>query len=79
MTFDKRFHGVYQGICTDNNDPDGTYKIKAQIPQVLGDSVAEVVYPCRNPNSTDVPNIGQVIWVMFVAGDPNFPVWIGVM
>ena len=25
-----------------------------------------------------VPNIGQKVWVMFIAGDPNFPVWMGV-
>ena len=25
-----------------------------------------------------VPNVGQQIWVMFVAGDPEYPVWIGV-
>jgi hypothetical protein len=25
-----------------------------------------------------VPNVGQLVWVMFIAGDPNFPVWIGV-
>ena len=26
----------------------------------------------------EVPNVGQQVWVMFVAGDPNFPVWMGV-
>ena len=25
-----------------------------------------------------VPNVGQKVWVMFIAGDPNFPVWMGV-
>jgi uncharacterized protein involved in type VI secretion and phage assembly len=25
-----------------------------------------------------VPAIGQKVWVMFIAGDPNFPVWMGV-
>jgi hypothetical protein len=25
-----------------------------------------------------VPRINQRVWVMFIAGDPNFPVWIGV-
>lgn len=25
-----------------------------------------------------VPNIGQKVWVMFIAGDPNFPIWMGV-
>jgi hypothetical protein len=25
-----------------------------------------------------IPKVGQQIWVMFVAGDPEYPVWIGV-
>jgi hypothetical protein len=25
-----------------------------------------------------VPKVGQLVWVMFVAGDPEYPVWIGV-
>jgi hypothetical protein len=25
-----------------------------------------------------VPKSGQKVWVMFIAGDPNFPVWMGV-
>ena len=37
-----------------------------------------------NPNKPEhtfhrsVPEVGQLIWVMFVAGDPEYPVWIGV-
>lgn len=26
----------------------------------------------------NLPVVGQKVWVMFVAGDPEFPVWIGV-
>jgi hypothetical protein len=25
-----------------------------------------------------VPAINQLVWVMFIAGDPDYPVWIGV-
>lgn len=25
-----------------------------------------------------VPNVGQVVWIMFEKGDPNFPIWMGV-
>jgi hypothetical protein len=25
-----------------------------------------------------IPKVGQLVWVMFVAGDPEYPVWIGV-
>jgi hypothetical protein len=25
-----------------------------------------------------VPEVNQLVWVMFIAGDPDYPVWIGV-
>lgn len=25
-----------------------------------------------------VPRLNQTVWVMFIGGDPNFPIWIGV-
>ena len=31
----------------------------------------------HSPHRT-VPRLGQKVWVMFIAGDPNFPVWMGV-
>jgi hypothetical protein len=33
---DKRFYGVYRGVVTDSNDPDGLARIRAQVPQILG-------------------------------------------
>lgn len=39
MSFDKRFYGTYQGICVDNNDPDGRGRITMQVPQILGEAV----------------------------------------
>jgi len=155
MTEDKRFYGIYEGVCVDNEDPDSLNKIKLQIPQILGTEITDWAKPCLpvtsnanhpdhidhlasevagllanhtlsvtsgtsssgnahthtvsatlshtgnshtlshpHANSTDtldtntaspqhtyhrtVPNIGQKVWVMFIAGDPNFPVWMGV-
>jgi hypothetical protein len=31
----------------------------------------------HNPHRA-VPRLNQKVWVMFIAGDPNFPVWMGV-
>lgn len=31
----------------------------------------------HNPH-VRVPRLKQTVWVMFIGGDPNFPVWIGV-
>jgi hypothetical protein len=33
--------GFYQGICTNNADPEGFYRIKATCPQAFGDVTTE--------------------------------------
>jgi hypothetical protein len=115
MTYDKRFFGIYEGLCTNNLDPLHKSRIKLQVPQVLGASETDWAKPCTpvtdnstHDNHTDtytsssatvgsygghthtvtlnsshsahtlVPKIGQKVWIMFIAGDPNFPVWMGV-
>lgn len=163
MTYDKRFYGIYEGLCTNNEDPDNESKIKLKVPQVLGQEETEWAKPClpvtdnanhpdhkkhlasevaallanhtatitsssagspshthtvtlslthagKTPDSshyldhqheetTDtldkdgsedggtaaehtyhrtVPFVGQKVWAMFIGGDPNFPVWMGV-
>lgn len=157
---DKRFYGVYEGICFDVEDPDNESRIKLKIPQILGTSITDWARAClpvtSNSNHPDhkkhlasevasllvghsatftsssngtpshthttavtfshagnslsldhehetttdidnkwnddqevnqtlehtphrlVPRLGQKVWVMFIAGDPNFPIWIGV-
>ena len=169
-SYDKRFYGIYEGICSDNADPTFINRIKLQVPQLLGTEITDWAMPClpvtdnsNHPdhkahlaaevaalllNHTDtyttssvndggtgsaahthtvtlnsahagntntlvhphvttvdktkkwngsggsafndatdttehtahrlVPNVGQKVWVMFIAGDPNHPVWMGV-
>jgi hypothetical protein len=151
MNEDKRFYGIYLGICIDNQDPDEQNKIKLKVPQIMGDAISEWALPClpvianadhpdhkdhtaaqiaallttttvsvtdsrgdtatvpaltvvaKNSNklththetTTDqydtqtdspqhtyhrtIPNLDQKVWVMFISGDPNFPVWMGVL
>lgn len=148
--YDKRFYGIYEGVCTNNSDPENKHRIKLLVPQVLGSNETNWVKAClpvtsnsehpdhldhtptqisalltttsitigsglgsvtvppltvvpktlngslshnhkistdpldvdiTNPQHTKhrkVPNVGQKVWVMFTAGDPNFPVWMGV-
>ena len=164
-SYDKRFYGLYEGICSDNADPTFINRIKLQIPQLLGTEITDWAMPClpvtdnanhpdhkehlaskvaalltttsvavsgadpqggsvsvtipaltvvaanantlKHPHQTTVdktkkwngsggtafndatdakehtahrlvPNVGQKVWVMFIAGDPNHPVWMGV-
>jgi hypothetical protein len=165
MTFDKRFYGIYLGICVNNDDPEKNQRIQLIVPQVLGQETTQWADPCLpvifnadhpdhiahtaaqvaallnnhsastdmagtgefahshgvsvsshsgnsgtlvHPHKTNVdvskkwngssgtafndaadtkehtphrgvPNLDQKVWVMFVAGDPNFPIWMGVL
>lgn len=47
-------------------------------PHVTSDDPLDT-YDTEHTLHRKVPNINQVVWVMFEGGDPNFPVWIGVM
>jgi len=93
MTYDKRFYGIYEGICTNSFDPDNKSRIKLQVPQILGTAETDWAPACLPVVLTNqyvgttttgtitlssTPYIGQKVWVMFIAGDPNFPVWVGV-
>ena len=152
---DKRFYGLYEGICVDIDDPENLNRIRVKVPQVFGDHETDWARACLPPTSnashpdhaphlaseiasvleshsatittgsassgtahthsvtlnlshtgnsgelshphvasTDdqdpnpaesehtphrsVPRLSQKVWIMFIAGDPNFPVWMGV-
>jgi hypothetical protein len=78
MSFDKRFYGIYQGLVVDNQDPEGRGRVTVQVPQVTGQAVTDWVDVC-NTGGVISPNPGDAVWVMYIAGDPNFPVWMGVL
>jgi hypothetical protein len=54
-------------------------------PHVTAFNSTELWNDSQETNTTDehtphriIPRVGQEVWVMFIAGDPEFPVWIGV-
>jgi len=78
---DKRFYGVYRGLVVDSTDPQGLLRIKLRVPQILGPAVtswAWGVHPSVTGNIF-IPPPGTGVFVMFEGGDPNFPLWLGVM
>jgi hypothetical protein len=115
-----RYYGIYRAIVISNSDPLNKYKLKVQIPQILGTettnwipavlpvtylssqvaaslttSATSISVPDESSSLTVnipaltvtskttpvlpmIPTVGQHIWVMFIAGDPEYPVWIGI-
>jgi hypothetical protein len=74
----KRLYGVYRGVVQDNRDPQTQRRLKVQV-QTTGTEITDWAWPME-PSSihTDVPVVGQGVWVTYVGGDPEYPVWAGV-
>lgn len=88
-----QYFGCYRGIVTTSADPEGRKRIKAQVPQLLGEQETDWAWPCLPVAATTssagdpahthqtlsaAPSPGQGVWVMFEGGDISKPVWIGV-
>jgi len=73
----KRLHGVYRAVVTENKDPDNLRRLKLQV-QTTGPEITDWVWPV-SPSSvqTEPPAIGQGVWVSYIGGDPEYPIWIG--
>ena len=73
----KRLHGVYRAVVTENKDPDNLRRLKLQV-QTTGPEITDWVWPVY-PSSvqTEPPAIGQGVWVSYIGGDPEYPIWLG--
>ena len=79
-----RFYGKYPAVVTDTDDPLGVGRLRARVPAVLGEDVTTGwALPCAPfGGGTDrgflvVPEVGDTVWIEFVAGDVSRPVWTG--
>ena len=79
---EKKYFGIYQGIVTNLNDPEKRGRIKVKCPDVLGttesawcDPMIQVAYD--NGGDFCMPQKKEAVWLMFIAGDSNRPVWMG--
>jgi uncharacterized protein involved in type VI secretion and phage assembly len=76
------FYGKYRGVVTDIQDPLMTGRIKANVPDVLGDQESGWAMPCA-PFGGDqagifaLPTVGAGVWIEFEHGDPDYPIWSG--
>lgn len=77
-----RYYGKYRGIVTDNQDPNNLGRIKANVPEVLGDVESGWALPCapyagNGVGQFTVPAVGAGVWIEFEAGDASRPIWSG--
>jgi hypothetical protein len=86
----RRYYGKYAGLVIDNGPPlsGGAHRgeIKVKVPGLLeetpdgsGNQALEVLAaPAFLPGFFFIPENNAQVWVEFVAGDINFPIWTGV-
>lgn len=74
----ERFCGLYRGVVKDNADPQSLMRVLVQVPEVLGTEKSWAL-PCIPVGASVVPAIGDGVWVMFEAGDPTKPVYVGTL
>jgi uncharacterized protein involved in type VI secretion and phage assembly len=77
-----RFYGKYRGLVSDNQDPLNLGRLKARVPEVLGDVETGWASPCApyaGPKAGffAVPPRDAGVWIEFEAGDPSRPIWVG--
>lgn len=77
------YYGIYEGIVSDNADPNKCGRIKVICPKVLGGKTESAwcrpVVPVAYNGGGDfcVPQKNEAVWIMFIGGDVNKPVYLG--
>ena len=78
----KTFYGKYRGVVTDNKDPLNIGRVRAEVPDVMGEHQSGWALPCA-PFGGDgmgffaLPKVGAGVWIEFEQGDPDYPIWSG--
>jgi hypothetical protein len=70
----KRLYGVYRAVVVDNKDLQNLRRVKVQS-QATGPEVTDWVWPVYA--TAKPPAIGQGVYIAYLGGDPEFPLWIG--
>ena len=76
------FYGKYRGVVTDNRDPLQMARIRATVPDVLGEdesgwALPSVPFAGDSMGFVALPIAGSRVWIEFEQGDPDYPIWSG--
>ncbi len=77
-----QFFGKYRGVVTGIEDPLKIGRIRAQVPDALGDHESGWAMPCapfggKGLGFFSLPTVGAGVWIEFEHGDPEYPIWTG--
>lgn len=68
-------YGLYRAVVKDNKDPKNLRRLKLQVAQTTGSEVTDWAWPVISTKRP--PAIGTGVYVTYIGGDPEYPVWIG--
>ncbi|MEQ1892524.1 MAG: phage baseplate assembly protein V [Planctomycetota bacterium] len=71
------FLGKYRGTVADNEDPRHQGRIRAFLPEVLGEVQTGWALPCAPYGFFAIPARGKGVWIEFEAGHVSRPIWSG--
>ena len=76
------FYGKFRGIVTDIQDPLLMGRVRAKVPDVMGDEESGWAMPCapfggQSAGFFALPTVGAGVWIEFEHGDPEYPIWVG--
>lgn len=80
---ENKYHGLYKGKVSNIDDKEKRGRIRVQCPEVLGEDVESAwCDPCVNVAYEEhgdiwIPKVGDTVWVSFIEGDANRPIWMG--
>lgn len=73
-----KFYGKYDGTVIDIADEQMLGRIMVKVPSVFGPDMTVRARPCFSPGHFFVPPIDSHVWIEFEAGDPQYPLWVGI-
>lgn len=77
----QKMYGIYPAVVVDDQDPELLFRIKVRQPDVDGDggtwAAACLSVAQRATQAVALPPKQSQVWVMYVGGDPMYPVWVG--
>lgn len=78
-----RYYSIYRGVVTENRDPDKQGRILARVPEITGnDNLTDWAWPRfmgagYQSGMFHSPEIGDPVYIEFLSGDINAPVYSG--
>jgi hypothetical protein len=78
----RRYWGKYPGVVMNPIDPEMRGRMVVEVPDVWGPNISSWAHPCLPWGGLSigmfvVPPVGANVWVEFLHGHPDRPIWTG--